>query len=163
MKNWSCILERAIEDVNQAFGVNVTEYGRYLIKRGGRERPVADCHLDVEYERTDQALKAAWQRIAALPKQIANDVPDPSIRWYWAREFYWNIPGVMPVEEVAAHLLKCDPSHVPYLLGQSPRPLRCGRCRGLFKPLSSEEYRQAIRLDEETPTAFLCPRCRGRA
>src|SRR5262249_22949006 len=77
------------------------------IKRGGMERPVADCHLDVDYERTDQALKAAWQRIAALPKQIADDVSDPSIRWYWAREFYWNIPGVMPVEEVAAHLLKC--------------------------------------------------------
>src|SRR5262247_297547 len=74
MKNWSSILERAIEDVNQAFGVNVTEYGRYLIKRGGRERRVADCHLDVEYERTDQALKAAWQRIADLPTQIADDV-----------------------------------------------------------------------------------------
>src|SRR5262245_11064429 len=74
MKNWSSILERAIEDVNQTFGVNVTEYGRYLVKRGGRERRVADCHLDVEYERTDQALKAAWQRIADLPTQIADDV-----------------------------------------------------------------------------------------
>jgi len=162
MKNWSSILERSIEDVNQAFGVNVTEYGRYLVQRGGKERPSAACHLDVEYERTDQALKTAWQRIADLPKQIAEDVPDPSIRWYWAREFYWNIPGVMPVEEVAAHLLQCEPSDVPDLLGQSPQPLRCSRCRGLFTPLSSEEYRQAIRLDEEMPS-FLCPRCRGRA
>jgi len=34
-------------------------------------------------------LKAAWQRIADLPKQIADDVSDPRIRWYWAREFYW--------------------------------------------------------------------------
>src|SRR5262249_13317402 len=105
MKNWSSILERAIEDMNQAYDVNVTEYGRYLVQRGGKERPAAACHLDVEYERTDQALKTAWQRIADLPKQIAEDVPDLSIRWYWAREFYWNIPGVMPVEEVAAHLL----------------------------------------------------------
>ena len=80
MKNWPLILERAIEDVNEAFGVNVTEYGRYLVERGGRDRPHAACHLDVEYERTDQALKAAWRRIADLPKQIADDVPDPSIR-----------------------------------------------------------------------------------
>ena len=39
MKNWPLILERAIEDVNEAFGVTVTEYGRYLVERGGRERP----------------------------------------------------------------------------------------------------------------------------
>ena len=163
MKNWPSILERAIEDVNEAFDINIKEYGRYLLERGGRGRPAAACHLDVEYERTDQALKAAWQRIADLPKQIADDVPDLTIRWYCAREFYWNIPGAMPVEEVSAHLLQCQPSDVPDLLGQSPRPLRCGRCRELFTPLSSEEYRQAIRLDEETPTTFLCPRCRGRA
>jgi len=31
MKNWPLILERAIEDVNEAFCVTVTEYGR-----GGR-------------------------------------------------------------------------------------------------------------------------------
>src|SRR5262249_28644696 len=82
MKNWPLILEQAIEGVNQAFGMNVTEYGRYLVERGGKKRPPADCHLDAEYKRTDQALKAAWQRIAELPKQIAEDVPDPSIRWY---------------------------------------------------------------------------------
>ncbi len=163
MKNWPSILERAIEDVYEALGVNVTEYGRYLLERGGRDRPTADCHLDVQYKRADQALRAAWQRIADLPKQIADDVPDPSIRWYWAREFYWSIPAVMPVEEVAAHLLQCQPSDVPELLGQAPRPLRCGRCRGLFTPLSSEAYRQAIRLDEEMPSTFLCPRCRRRA
>ena len=58
MKNWPSILERAIEDVNEAFGVTVTEYGRYLVERGGRDRPHAACHLDIEYERTDQALKA---------------------------------------------------------------------------------------------------------
>ena len=80
MKNWPSILERAIEDVYEALGVNVTEYGRYLLERGGRDRPTADCHLDVQYKRTDQALRAAWQRIADLPKQIADDVPDPSIR-----------------------------------------------------------------------------------
>jgi len=163
MKNWPSILERAIEDVNEAFGVNVAEYGRYLVERGGRERPAAACHLDAEYERTDQALKAAWQRIADLPKQIADDVSDPSIRWYWAREFYWNIPGAMPIEEVAAPLLQCPPSDVPELLGQSPRPLKCGRCGELFTPLSSEEYRQAIHLDEEMPSSFLCPGCRGQA
>ena len=68
MKNWPSILERAIEDVNEAFDINIKEYGRYLLERGGRGRPAAACHLDVEYERTDQALKAAWQRIADLPK-----------------------------------------------------------------------------------------------
>jgi hypothetical protein len=36
MKNWPTILERAIEDVNEAFGVNVTEYGRYLVKGSGQ-------------------------------------------------------------------------------------------------------------------------------
>jgi len=161
MKNWPSILERAIEDVSEAFALNVTEYGRYLVERGGRERPPAACHLDVAYERTDQALKAAWQRIVDLPKQIADDVPDPSIRWYWAREFYWNIPGAMPVEEVAARLLQCQPSDVPDLLGQSPMPLRCGRCCELFTPLSSEGYRQAVQLDEQMPSPFLRPNCRG--
>jgi|SRR5262245_27868341 len=164
MKNWPSILERAIADVNEAFGVNVTEYGRYLVERGGRERPAAACHLDFEYERTDQALNAAWQRIADLPKQIADDVPDSNIRWYWAREFYWSIPGAMPdafVEEVAAHLLQCQPSDVPNLLGQSPRPLRCGRCCELFATQSSEEYRRAIHLNEKMPSPFLCPTCRG--
>jgi len=34
MKNWPWILERAIEDVNEAFDVNVAEYGRYLVERG---------------------------------------------------------------------------------------------------------------------------------
>src|SRR5215813_4397760 len=153
MKNWPLILEQAIEGVNQAFGMSVTEYGRYLVERGGRKRPPADCHLDAEYERTDQALKAAWQRIAELPKQIAEDVPDPSIRWYLAWELYWNIPGVMTgvfVEEVAAHLLQCLPSDVPDLLGRSPQPLRCSRCGELFMP----------HLDEEMPSPFLCPRCR---
>src|SRR5262249_13187980 len=123
MKNWPSILEQAIEDVNDAFSVNVTEYGRYLVERGGRERSAAACHLDAQYEKTDQALRAAWQRIADLTKQIADDVPDLSIRWYWAREFYSNIPGVVPVEEVAGHLLQCEPSDVPDLLGQSPRSM----------------------------------------
>jgi hypothetical protein len=88
MKDWRPILEQAIEGVNQAFYANTLEYVRYLDQRGGRDRPAPDCHLDVEYERTDQALEAAWQRIAHLPKQIADDVSDPTVRWYWAREFY---------------------------------------------------------------------------
>src|SRR5262249_18807193 len=102
MKNWPSILERAIEDVYEALGVNVTEYGRYLREGGGRARRVADCHLDVQYKRTDQARGAVWQRIADLQKQIKNDVPDPSTRWYGAGDFYWSIPAVMPVAEVAA-------------------------------------------------------------
>src|SRR5262249_9013307 len=151
MKNWPSILERAIEDVNEAFDINIKEYGRYMVERGGRGRPAADCHLDVEYERTDQALKAAWQRIADLPKQIADDVPDPSIRWYCAREFYWNIPGAMPVEEVAAHLLHCELSDVPDLLGQSPRPLPCDPCCALLTPRNSQGYWEAGQLDEQMP------------
>src|SRR5215467_9923506 len=165
MKNWPSILEQAIEKVKEAFGVSVTEYRRYLVERGGRERPAHACHLDFEYERTDQALKAAWRRIADLPKQIADDVPDPSICWYWAREFYWNVPGAMPdafVEEVAVYLLQCQSSDVPNLLGQSPRPLQCCRCCELFTTLSSEEYRQAIHLDEQMQSTFLCPKCRRR-
>ncbi len=39
MKNWPLILERAIEDVNEAFGVNVTEYGRYLVEREEKSAP----------------------------------------------------------------------------------------------------------------------------
>ena len=137
MKNWPSILEQAIDDVNEAFGVNVREYGRYLLQRGGGQRPASDCHLDDEYERTDQALMAAWQRIADLPKQIADDVPDPSIRWYLAGELYWSIPGAMPgafVYEVAEHLLQCQPSDVPDLLGQSARP-RGGRLPRLWRGL----------------------------
>ena len=38
-----------------------------------------------------------------------------------------------------------------------------GRCGELFTPLSNEEYRQAIHLDEEMPSPFLCPGCRGQA
>jgi hypothetical protein len=84
MKDWPAILKQAIADVNQAFYANTVEYVRYIDERGGRDRPAVAWQLDAEYERTDQALKAAWQRMADLPKQIANDVSDPSIRWYWA-------------------------------------------------------------------------------
>jgi hypothetical protein len=90
MKDWPAILKQAIPDVNQAFCANTVEYVRYIDERGGRDRPAVAWQLDAEDERTDQALKAAWQRMANLPKQIAKDVSDPSIRWYLGREFYWN-------------------------------------------------------------------------
>src|SRR5262249_16044429 len=86
--------------------------------------------------------------------------------WYWARKFYWNVPGAMPdafVEDVAAQLLQCQSSDVPDLLGQSPRPLQCGRCCDSCRTLSSEEYRQAIHVDEQLQSTFLCPNCRGKA
>jgi hypothetical protein len=92
-----------------------------------------------------------------LPRQIAEDIPDPALRWWWARELYWNHPHQL--ELIGRYLLNCSSHQVPELVGQSPKGLQCGRCKNIFFPRTREERKTAFLAAYRTGWDRLCPTC----
>ena len=97
---------------------------------------------DPHVRQTSEMLNAIRAEFAHLPKQIAEDVREPELRWNWARELYWGYG--CPKEQIAEYLLQCPVERVPDLVGPSPKSLKCVRCKFEFFPASVEEWRSAF-------------------
>src|SRR5262249_9429465 len=155
MKDWALIIAQLRMKESEALDANALEFARFLDERGGRAGPVEARLADDKYMQTERVLAEIREEILDLPRQIAQNVPNPALRWWWARELYWNHPHCP--ERIGRHLLNCPPDQVPALVGQSPKGLQCGRCKATFFPRTRKESKAAILAAYKTGWDRLCP------
>jgi hypothetical protein len=158
MKDWASIIAQLRMKESEALDANALEFERFLDERGGRAKPVDARLVDDKYMQTERIVAQIRDEILDLSRQIAHDVPDPALRWWWARELYWNHPH--RPELIGRYLLNCPPDQVPALVGQSTKGLQCGRCKATFFPRTREECKAAFLAAYKTGWERLCPACR---
>jgi len=158
MKDWASIIDELRKKESEALAATALEYGRFLDERGGRAKLVGARLVDNEYMQTERVLDQIRDEILDLPRQIAQDVQDPALRWWWARELYWNQQH--QPELIGRYLLNCSSDQVPELVGHSPKGLLCGRCKTTFFPPTREEWKAAFLAAYKTGWDQLCSACR---
>jgi hypothetical protein len=158
MTDWQSVISGAAKEMQDALERNNTEYLHYLNNREGRNKPASARLLDAEYWPTEAAYTEACRRFSAIPGRLAEEIAAPALRWYWARELYWNQLGYL-LEEIGRRLLACHPAEVADVLSRMPPALQCPICCEPLIFATREEFRGWTR-QTAGENALTCARCR---